>query len=890
LKVSNNDNRTYRKLQLDNGLQVLLVCDPLSDKSAAALTVNAGHFDDPSDRQGMAHFLEHMLFLGTAQHPTPGYFSQFVSQTGGQSNAWTGTEHSSYFFDCASEQFFQALGLFAEFFIEPLLDASQTENERNAIDAEFKMKIKDDGRRIYQVHKETVNPAHPFSKFSVGNKETLKNGAQCIAQEVRAFFDQHYQAQWMTLVVAGPHSLDELAVHAEHAFSAVKGSKSAKSKIAVPLYREQDLRLLLHIAPRKHMQKLIVSFAMTGIDDLYKHKSVSFLAHLLGYEGEGSLYSILKGQGWINALSAGGGISGSNFKDFNVSFALTDEGIDYYEDIIEMLFEYIALVKAQTAQLPRLYKDKKTLLDIAFNNQEPSRLIDWVSSISVNMHHYEPDDYLYGDYLMQGFNEQIHQKLCSYLHPNNMRVVLIHPDVEAQLKAKWYHTPYQIEQLSQEWLNALSAINTPLPEMHLPKINPYLQVENQLFDITDKQRTPTLLKDKPGFAFWFKQDTTFRVTKGHFYIEIDSLCSIKSTKHMALTRLFADLLMDSMAEQYYPAELAGLNYHINSHQGGLTLHTAGLSGNQVTLALQLVEHMLHTSISATRFAEYKKQLIRHWKNHNHNKPVSELFSILGAKLMPWNPEPIALAKALKNISFNEFCQFRTAFFSSVYIKAFLHGNWQQPHALKMQKKLRKLFAHSEILEDLKRPLNVLDSNTQDHIERDGCEHAMVCYIQALTDDVFEKVALMMLNQLISQNYFETLRTQQQLGYLVGAGYAPFNTRAGIAFYIQSPQHDSQTLLSRHAQFITQFVAQLDSLDIQTWQEALQALRLQVAEKDKNLRLRAQRLWIAITNDDHQFDMQKRLVAQIDNLQKDTFVSYIKTIFDEDHPKVALTCN
>ena len=78
------------------------------------------------------------------------------------------------------------------------------------------------------------------------------------------------------------------------------------------------------------MQKLIVSFAMPNIDDFYRHKTVSFIAHLLGYEGQGSLYSILKAQGWINALSAGGGINGSNFKDFNISMALTDEGIEYY--------------------------------------------------------------------------------------------------------------------------------------------------------------------------------------------------------------------------------------------------------------------------------------------------------------------------------------------------------------------------------------------------------------------------------------------------------------------------------------------------------------------------------------------------------------------------------
>lgn len=890
LKISSNDNRTYKSLTLNNGLKVLLAHDISSDKAATSLTVNTGHFDDPKDRQGMAHFLEHMLFLGTESMPEPGYFSQFINQAGGQSNAWTGTEHSCYFFDCHQQHLFKALQLFSDFFISPLLDASQTENERNAIDAEFKMKIKDDGRRIYQVHKETTNPQHPFTKFSVGNQDTLANKEGCIAEEVRAFFNHNYLAQWMTLVIVGPQSLDQLEIWAERLFSHIKGSSAPKPPLTAPLYRKQDLGLLLQITPRKHMQKLIISFAMPCIKGLYKHKSLNFLAHLLGYEGEGSLYSILKAQGWINALSAGGGVSGSNFKDFNISFALTDEGINYYEDVVEMAFEYIALVKSQLHNLAILYKDKKTLLDIAFDNQEPSRLLDWASSVSVNMHHYEPQDYLYGDYIMAEFNPTIFEQLCNFLTPHNMRLVLIHPEVTPEHTAKWYNTPYNVEKLPRDWLNALAQIDSALPEMRLPTINPYLQVENTLFDIEPTTNKPELLKDKPGFSFWFKQDATFRVTKGHFYIEIDSPVAVESTKSMALTRLFADLLMDGMAEQFYPAELAGLNYHISSHQGGLTLHTAGLSGNQSVLAMELLTAILKQSISATRFAEYKKQLIRHWQNHSHNKPVSELFGLLGAHLMPWNPDPVALASALKTTCFNEFRRFREAFFNSIYIKAFLHGNWQKHHALTMQKEIRILFSTSEILEDLKRPLNVL--NTSQHIEitQPDADHAIVEYFQALNDSVVEKVSLMMLNQMISQDYFDKLRTELQLGYLVGCGYAPFNTRAGVAFYIQSPDNKPETLCKHHHAFILSFSKNITQLTDSQWLEAKQALRLQVAEKDKNLRLRAQRFWIAITNDDFEFSMQKRLITELDNLEKPDFIAYIQRIFANEYPHVTLRCN
>tara|TARA_R100001244_G_scaffold4518_8_gene5707 strand:+ start:35925 stop:38648 length:2724 start_codon:yes stop_codon:yes gene_type:complete len=888
LNISRNDNRAYRAFTLDNGLKVLLVQDKDSTKAAASMAVNAGHFDDPLDRQGLAHFLEHMLFLGTDQYPDSGSFNNFVSQAGGNTNAWTGTEHTCYFFDINNQEFEQALTQFSRFFIAPLLNSAETEKERNAIEAEFKLKIKDDGRRIYQAHKETVNPAHPFAKFSVGNLQTLADRERCISDELRDFFNSQYQAQWMTLVICANETLDTLQSWAQTYFGAIKGNKNLKKpEISEPLYRKQDIGKILHIEPHKHMQKLIISFAMPNIDDFYRHKTVSFIAHLLGYEGAGSLYSILKEQGWINALSAGGGINGSNFKDFNISLALTDEGIEYFEDIIEMVFEYICLINDNTEKLPRLYQDKKNLLQIAFDNQEKSRLIDWVSNLSINMQHYDEANYVQGDYLMEGFKKATHEMAMQWLTPHNMRIVLIHPDVEPEHKTAWYNTPYKVEHISPSWLDALSEINKPLSEMLLPTANPYLTKEVVLFDVIKPQTKPELLVKEPGFDFWFKQDNTFRVAKGHFYLAMDSDFAVKDVKHMALTRLFTDLFMDSVGEQFYPAELAGLSYHLTSHQGGLTLHTAGLSSSQLELVDQLIDALFNVEICAKRFAEYKKQLVRHWRNSNQNKPVSELFSILGAKIMPWNPQPGELASALKNTCFQQFNEFRTDFFKALHVESFLHGNWQQSDALAFQKKVAEHLKNAAIIEDLRRPLFEIKKVTRYELELPCSDHAMVVYYQAQTDCVAEKVKMMALNHLINQDYFNELRTTQQLGYLVGAGYAPFNTRAGIAFYVQSPKFDAKTLLHRHNSFIKKYLDNIDALDENDWQQQKHGLSTHIAEKDKNLRLRSQRLWLAIGNRDHEFHMQQRLLDALNALTLKEVKVYALSLFDDNRPRYEL---
>ncbi|KAF8923435.1 Insulinase (Peptidase M16), partial [Haplosporangium bisporale] len=99
IESSLNDDRLYRLIRLNNDLEVLLIQDPTVDKSAAALDVHVGHLSDPKNLQGLAHFLEHLLFMGTAKYPRENEYSEFLSQHSGSSNAFTGLDNTNYYFD-----------------------------------------------------------------------------------------------------------------------------------------------------------------------------------------------------------------------------------------------------------------------------------------------------------------------------------------------------------------------------------------------------------------------------------------------------------------------------------------------------------------------------------------------------------------------------------------------------------------------------------------------------------------------------------------------------------------------------------------------------------------------------------------------------------------------
>ena len=99
VEISPNESRSYRGLILPNQLKVVLVSDPEADKAGAALDVNVGQFSDPSELPGLAHFCEHMLFLGTEKYPNENEYSEYLSKHGGYSNAFTDKENTDYHFE-----------------------------------------------------------------------------------------------------------------------------------------------------------------------------------------------------------------------------------------------------------------------------------------------------------------------------------------------------------------------------------------------------------------------------------------------------------------------------------------------------------------------------------------------------------------------------------------------------------------------------------------------------------------------------------------------------------------------------------------------------------------------------------------------------------------------
>ena len=125
------------------------------------MDVRVGSLEDPKKAQGLAHFLEHMLFLGTEKYPDIEEYNRYLSKFQGYSNAYTASKSTNYYFEVNHEGFEGSLDRFAQFFISPLFNEEFVERELNAVHSEHQKNLENDAWRVMQVHRGLYAAGHP---------------------------------------------------------------------------------------------------------------------------------------------------------------------------------------------------------------------------------------------------------------------------------------------------------------------------------------------------------------------------------------------------------------------------------------------------------------------------------------------------------------------------------------------------------------------------------------------------------------------------------------------------------------------------------------------------------------------------------------------------------
>ncbi|MEP5567052.1 MAG: insulinase family protein [Halioglobus sp.] len=874
---SPNDEREYRLLTLDNQMEVLLVSDPDTPKAAASLDVYVGSGDNPEGRGGLAHFLEHMLFLGTDKYPDAAEYEEFVTEHGGNRNAFTSLEHTNYFFDINAPYLPEALDRFAQFFIAPRFDAEYVDREKNAVQAEYQMGLKSDGRRGLDVLQEVMNPEHPFSQFAVGSLESLADRpGSSIRDELLSFYDKHYSANVMRLVVLGSESLNELESMVVPMFSPVPNKAFEHEIIEAPLFPNGALPMQVEIKPQATSRQLQVSFPIAEYRSQYKAKPLSYLGNLIGHEGEGSLLSQLKAEGLAESLAAGSGLAWRGGSMFGVTVTLTEKGVANQERILQLLFSYLDMLREQGPK-EWLYDEQARLAELAFRFQEKGSPMGYVSALAGAMQVYEPVDVLQGGYLMTDYQAPMLEEALQGMVPANALVILQDASATTDRESVHYRVPYSVRQPDQQALAAWE-VEQAMDALHLPAPNEFIAEDVSLVKIErNNPAAPELVLNENRKQIWFAQDEEFRLPRGATYINFRSPLVGQTAEQTASAVLYTALLKDQVNEYTYPALLAGLNFSFYKHAQGISLRISGYDDKQPVLLEELLDVMATPNFEPQRFDNIRKDMIRSLENSVAKRPSSQVIDDLRESLRygEWGEKP--LIDALRDMSVDDLNAYANRFWESANAEAMIYGNYSPDAVSALAGKLDRVLPDSAAPE--LEPLKVLKLAAGEsvlypvQVEHDDA--VLAWYLQGAGDSWEDRAATALTAQIMKSGFFQQLRTEQQLGYIVSAFAWPLLDVPGLVMLIQSPVADAGELAEAMDGFLQGVTSSLDDEQFKRHQKSLIN---DVLRPHKNLWEQAEFYWQSIAKKQYEFDGRQSMADAIDALDRDQWQSYFSQVF------------
>lgn len=914
------DDRSYRVIRLPNKLEALLVHDPTTDKASASVNVKVGNFLDDDDMPGMAHAVEHLLFMGTRKYPEENAYSQYLSSNSGYSNAYTAATETNYFFEVAATHksgesaqhgsvqgeessepspLYGALDRFSSFFVSPLFLESTLDRELKAVDSENKKNLQSDLWRLIQLNKSLSNPGHPFHHFSTGNLQTLKIEPEKRGVDVRKefikFYEKHYSANRMRLVALGQDSLDQMEQWVSDLFSDVKNKDLPPSRWDhVQPYLAEDMNVQVFAKPVMDSRSIDLNFPFMDEENLFASQPSRYLSHLIGHEGPGSILSYIKGKKWANALSAGAMPVCPGTSVFTINVRLTPEGLRQYREVVKVIFEYIAMIKERQPER-WVFDEMKATAEVDFRFQSKSSSGRFASHMSSVMQKPLPREWLLSGSVIRDFEPELIKQAMSYLRADNFRLTLVSQEYPGDWdqQEKWYGTPYKTEKMPEDFMEEIQKAATSTPEtrlssVHFPHKNEFiptrLSVERK--DVSEPAETPKIIRHDDRARVWFKKDDRFWVPKASLHCTLRNPLIWATPANFVKTKIYCDLVNDALVEYSYDAEIAGLDYHLSAGMMGLDIAVGGYNDKMSVLLEKVAISMRELVVDPDRFHIIKDRMLRAYRNAEYQHPYYQIMDYTRHLTMEktWINEQYFAE--LEHIGPDDITAFIPALLQQNHIEVLAHGNFYKEDVLRMTDCIETNLQGRPLCKSqwlIRRNL-MLPPGSNYVYERQlkdpaNVNHCIEYYLLVgLNSDQMARAKLLLFSQMTDEPAFDQLRTKEQLGYVVWSGSRQSATTLGYRVIVQSDRN-ARYLESRINSFLSKFGDDLEKMDEREFARHKQSVINKRLEKLKNLTSETTRYWVHIASEHFDFLQHYTDVSCLKSLSKADMLDFYRRLID-----------
>lgn len=881
---SPNDDRQYSAMMLSNGLQVVLVSDPSLENSAASLAVGVGSAHDPVEQQGLAHYLEHMLFLGTEKYPEPDGFMKYTQANGGMTNAFTAFDKTNYLFQINAGKFDEALDRFSDYFKKPTFDPHFSDKERNAVNNEWSMQKAQDGWNTFRLDGLIANPKNPRTKFNIGNLETLKDkeGSK-LHEEMLAFYKRYYSANIMRLTLVGKQSMPELKALAEKHFTVIPNNNVTVPDITEPGLTKDQYAKTIHYKPIKEFKELFVDFPIKSTKSEWRLKQAEYVHNLITSEEMGTLGEQLRRQGLVKMVSAelASDVYGPDGY-LRINAELTDLGLQKEDEIIAAIFSYVDLIKREGIK-ENYFRELQVMSSKDFENSSKPAPLKQADDLSMAQFDLPVENLLNSAYIYERFDAKAMKKFVAQLDKHKARIWYVNKDEKVDTAIPHFEGSYRLGDITKEdharWDALAENYQFNLPPMN----NLFTDKPAPIVDALYKK--PHQVLSQAGVEAFLVHPEYYREDKGMLSLQINSPLGNMSAKNMVLASLLSDIYAKQQLGLIDRAGRASLKIEISpSTASSQAVFISGYTTKHAFLLQELLNAYATMHVDDKVYDEvvdsYRKALENAEKNHVFRQLYGHITRL--SKKTNWDNKQ--LLAELAKITKQDVIAYHAAVKKDPLVRLFAAGNYTEEAVKEMALQAAKILPGTRLPEQRTLPLYTTPKQNQLLELKEVVDLADSAVLQAWFRDAKsddERAQLTVLNALFGNAFFMQLRTHEQLGYVVQSFDYAVDDVPGFVMVVQSSNSDLPKIKARMDKFRKDYAAVLQAVNPTEIEQAKQAELANLLQKPTDFYQEMNLHNNEFFHGKYSFDGRDRYIAALQKVTKDDVVNLYKKLLLND---------
>lgn len=875
------DKRIYESIVLDNQLEVMLVSDPSIEKSAAALSVAVGSLQEPKEFGGLAHYLEHMLFLGTKTYPKVGDYNDFVSRNGGTQNAYTQLDHTNYMVAVNNTAYEEALSRFSGFFYEATLDENYADKERNAVHSEWTMKGPNDWVILQQLNGSTLNPEHPISQFNWGNLVSLSDKEDNkLHTALVDMYNTYYSANLMKAAMISPLPIAEMKKLAKQHFGKITNKNTPKPTMTAEVAKPEHLKKIVRYIPQTDMKQLRISFVIDNNADQFAVKPNGYVNYLMANEMPGTLASELRDAGLSEAVYSNYDADEyGNAGSFTLYIDLTETGVQSRDQVMAAVLKYLTLLREQGVDA-KYFSEIKQSLSNSFRFKEKTNDYNYAMQIAAGLQHLPAEYVLSSQYEYQRFNPQAIQAVLDQLTLDNARIFYIDKDQPADQQMQYFSGIYSVEGIDakteEKWHTLASKF-----ALGLPRANSLMPESFELVDTayTDK---PAQLISEPGFSVHLGHSALFGQPKGRITVDLNSGITKSTAKNHVMADLLERGLVQQLTELQSEAGAAGMGLSATL-SNGLSLTASGFTDKQAQLLTQALQQVLALDVSDSELSNLKASFKSDIESSKRQILLNQLFPKFSKVVNLDAFSDDALLAEVDAITPSQLKAFRDDLIARANLRVFAFGNYSDESVKNISTTVLKVLPTQREVSEFYLTPSMKPAAGSTYSWQEDIEMTDIGLIDAYLSprNDTDLAAGRILSQIIRPALFKQIRTEEQLAYAVGFFGQTFRDQMLAAFYIQSPAKGLADVHQRIALFRDGFTEQLAATNAEEFATTKSSVLITLTQPAKNLSEEMGKFVTDWRDQIWEFNSRERLIAAVEKVTLEDVVDLYKRLQNGD---------